>query len=40
MAEHGDDDFFVAYSILGEEKLGRLRKLRDRARVSHHCGLH
>ena len=34
MAEHGVDDILVAYSIVGEEKLGRLRKLRDRARVA------
>lgn len=34
MAEHGVDDILVAYSIIGEEKLGRLRKLRDRARVA------
>jgi len=34
MAEHGIDDILVAYSIVGEEKLGRLRKLRDRARVA------
>ncbi len=33
MADAGFDDILVAYPIVGEQKLARLRALRDRARV-------
>jgi D-serine deaminase-like pyridoxal phosphate-dependent protein len=33
MADAGFDDILVAYPIVGEQKLGRLRALRERARV-------
>jgi D-serine deaminase-like pyridoxal phosphate-dependent protein len=34
MAESGHDDILIAYNILGEEKLGRLGRLRSRAKVT------
>jgi len=33
MAENGVDDILVAYPVLGEEKLSRLKKLHERARI-------
>lgn len=33
MVEHGIDDILIAYSIVGEEKLQRLKKLHETARI-------
>ena len=33
-ADHGFDDIFLAYTVVGEEKYGRLLRLMDSARVS------
>ncbi|WP_460451458.1 D-TA family PLP-dependent enzyme [Alsobacter sp. SYSU BS001988] len=33
MAEAGFDDIFITYNLLGEEKMGRLGRLLDRARM-------
>ncbi|MGI6604620.1 MAG: amino acid processing protein [Firmicutes bacterium] len=33
MAEHGFDDILIAYTLLGQEKLDRLKRLHERIRI-------